>query len=144
MDNMTLDAFIDHQRWLIENGLFTDLAKDNLYLYGSLVHVDIEAVHAVIDAKRSLVSYTLYARPTLIDAIAKFNKLRESKKILDLWRLKRILKRNGTLDFLPMLNRFVKDFCGPKWSAEMKIEDIATYVEEPDEPRNEINSGVDK
>lgn len=144
MEQTPLQDMLDHQRWLIGNGLFTDLAKDNLYLYGSLLHTDIEAMHVVIDAEQRIITYNLYVKPSLLKTIAHFNTLSQSTGILDMWRFKRLLKKEGNLNFLPLLNRFVRDYCGPKWAAALHIEDVAHYVDGPDEQRVGESTESDK
>ena len=56
---------IDHQRWLIDNGFINDLHKDNLFLYGTLVHIDIEAVEVRVDVEKKIIDYDLYVGPSL-------------------------------------------------------------------------------
>jgi hypothetical protein len=46
-----------------------------------------------------------------------------------MWRFKRLLQKEGSLDFQQILNNFVKDFCGPKWNATVNVVDFNTYVE---------------
>lgn len=144
MEQMPLKDFVDHQRWLIDNGLFTDLAKDNLYLYGSLVHKDVQALHVIIDTNNSVIKYLLYVEPSLLKKISRFRRLSASTGLLDMWRLKRLLIKEGNLNFLPILNKFVKDFCGSKWKAELQIEDVAQYVDGLDELRPDESKESDK
>jgi hypothetical protein len=47
-----------------------------------------------------------------------------------MWRFKRLLKKEGALDFQQVLNNFVRDFCGPKWGVTVEIVDFNSYVEE--------------
>jgi len=144
MDQTQLKDFVDHQRWLIDNGLFTDLAKDNLYLYGSLVHKDIQALHVVIDTSHNVIRYMLYVTPQLMNKINKFNKLSKVTDLFGMWRFKRMLKKEGNLHFHPILNKFVRDFCGDKWKAELQVDYVANYVDEPDELRTDESKGSDK
>jgi hypothetical protein len=131
---------MDHQRWLIENGLFNDLAKDTLYLYGSLVHKDVEAVHVVVDADAKRIKYTLYAPKSLAAKVQLYNGLVNAKSLIGMWRLRRLVRKEGSLNFNHILNKFVKDFCGPKWSAEMWLEDIDNYVDNLDDVRDGPNA----
>ena len=130
MEDNSLQNFIDHQRWLIKNGLFTDIAKDNIYLYGSLVHKDITALHVVIDKDHKCIEYKLYVKLSLLNKVISFNNLRKSDKLIDMWRLRRLVKKDGNLDFALVLNRFVRDFCGSEWRATVSIHDIAEYRDE--------------
>ena len=40
-----------------------------------------------------------------------------------------MLKKEGSLDFNSVLNSFVKDFCGPKWSATANTVDFESYID---------------
>ena len=46
-----------------------------------------------------------------------------------MWLFKRFLKKEGSLDFQSILNKFVKDFCGPKWSASVNVVDYDNYID---------------
>lgn len=144
MDSLTTNSTADHQRWLIENGLFTDLAKDNIYLYGALLHQGIEALHTMIDVERHVVTYILYVSADLHKKINKFNKLSSSASLFDMWKLRRLLKKEGNLNFGPMINRFIQDFCGPKWRAEVKIDSTNNYVDNLNEQQLAANQGTDR
>lgn len=126
---MNTNDHVDHQRWLIDNGFINDLHKDNLYMYGAIVHTDIDAVELRIDINTKTVEYDLYMKPSLQKKIDKFNKLSKSQGILDLWLLKRLIKKEGNLNFLSVLNSFVKDYLGPKWVVVANLKDISEYEE---------------
>ena len=144
MEPDKLNEFIDHQRWLMDNGLFNDAAKDTLYMYGALVHNDISAVHVKIDRDTKTISYELYAQAAFLKKINAYQKLRKSTTLWDLWQFKRLLKKTGNLDFKPILKQFVTDFCGPKWKVQLKIDDVVNFVDEPtNEERVDISKGTD-
>ncbi len=145
MEQLPLKDMVDHQQWLIENGLFTDLAKDNLYLYGSLVHKDIQALHVIIEPDTKTIKYNLYAPTDLLRKVELSHKLRNSTSVWDLWRFKRLFKKEGNLSFQPLLNKFVKDFCGPKWKAEVTLKNVSEYVDGlEDEKRLDIDKVPDR
>jgi len=120
---------IDHQRWLIDNGFINDLHKDNLFVYGTLVHKEIEAVEARIDITNKVVDYDLYITFSLRKRIDRYEELSKSKSIMGLWLFKRMLLKEGNLNFLQLLNNFVKDYLGPKWSVTANLKDIREYEE---------------
>jgi hypothetical protein len=124
---MNIEEHIDQQRWLINNGLMTDSAKNNLYVYGAIVHPSVKAVEVSIDVGSKLTNYTLYADSKFIDLYNKYHDLKYTQTIMGLWRLRRILKKNGNLEFGTILDRFVKSYCGPQWSARASIKDIKEY-----------------
>lgn len=142
MSKQSLEEYLDHQRWLMNNGLFSDSAKDNIYLYGTLVHKDIQAVHSILDPDKCVVHYTLYAETRLLEIVAKYERLVKSTGIWDMWRLKRLLKKEGNLDFKSLLEHFVRDFCGKKWRVELKLENVSAYVDAPVDDENTVDIGV--
>ena len=136
MSDFDIENHVDQQRWLINNGLFNDMHKDNLYLFGALVHKNVLAVKLSIDIATKTISYQLYCSRSLVEALAKYNKLRDSEKLLDLWKLKRLLKKEGNLNFGILINGMVKNFCGPKWTTAVEVKDVKDYEEEPYKPED--------
>ncbi len=129
MDDAKLNELLDHQRWLLNNGLADDRMKDDLFLYGTLIHKDVKAVELAIDADKKKISYNVYITKTLKAKLDSYEKLKNAEGLLDLWKLNRLLKKEGNLNLHHSLNSFVKDRCGSKWSADLKIADFATYEE---------------
>jgi hypothetical protein len=129
MDGKALAEYIDNQRWLMNNGLLNDGAKNQLFVYGSIVHKDVEAVELHIDVATKKISYEIYVGKVLLNKIEKYKKLSTSKSFFEMWRFKRLLEKEGNLNFQHVLGRFVKDFCGPSWTTEVTIIDAAKYVE---------------
>ena len=123
------DDLIDHQRWLIDNGFINDLHKDNLFVYGTLVHKEVEAVEVQIDITNKMISYDIYIGKNLRKRMERFEALSKSNGVIDLWLLRRILRKEGNLNFLQILNGFVKTYLGPKWSVTAKMRDIKEYEE---------------
>ena len=131
MDDTNIDDHMDHQKWLLNNGFINDLHKDNLYMYGGIVHSGIKAVELDIAAMEKKVSYTLFCSKKLIKNISKWHTLKNSTNVLDLWGFKRLLKKEGTLDFNHLISGFVKDYCGPAWKIKIEIKGIHKYEEGP-------------
>lgn len=127
-DSKILDL-IDHQRWLLNNGIVNDMAKDNLYVFGSLLHKEIGAVELAINIEKKNVAYTIFGNPKLIKVLSKYQKLSTSDSIFSLWQMKRLIKREGNLNFKGMLSRFVKDYCGASWSVDVEVKPISIYSE---------------
>ena len=127
MEQLNLSEMIDHQRWLMNNGLFTDSAKDTLYLYGTLVHRDVFASYVQIDANRFNIHYCVYLPTKVLKSKALYDRLLGTDSLIGLWRLRRLLKREGNLDFLGILRQFVGQFCGNRWSVTLELKDAALY-----------------
>jgi hypothetical protein len=129
MDLEKLTQTIDQQRWLLNNGLITETVKDQLFFYGSIVHTDVQAVEVKINPEERMVDYKVYLTKKTLKKIETYNKLSTSTSLFGMWRFKRFLKKEGTLNFHGMLNSFVKDFCGPTWSTKLTIMDFDVYVD---------------
>ena len=140
MNEAQLQEFLDQQRWLLNNGLVPDSAKNQLFFFGSIVHPDVEGIEVKIRPEDRFVDYTVYVGKPLLAKIAAYKKLSIATSVFGMWRFKRFLKKEGSLDFHGMLNSFVRDFCGPRWNAKVTILDSDVYVDsigvegEPDGP----------
>jgi len=133
MNNEDIVSHLDQQRWLMNNGFIPDSVKNQLFFYGSLVHKEVCAVHVSINAEKKLVSYDIFLNKKTLKKVNKFKSLSEKDDIISLWRVNRLLKKEGDLNFQRVLNKFVKDYCGPKWSAEVKSLDFDEYTDQPEE-----------
>jgi hypothetical protein len=129
MDNQQLAEFIDQQRWLMNNGLISDSVKNQLFFCGSIVHKDVQAVELEVRPESRLVEYKIYVNKDLISKIEKYKKLSTSTSLFGLWRFKRLLKQEGSLEFQAVLNKFVIDFCGGSWKATVEVLDFANYID---------------
>lgn len=144
-NEMNLEEYVDQRRWLLNNGLITDDVKNQLFFCGSIVHKDVQAVEVDIVVESKLVKYKIYVDKDLINKISEYHVLSKSTTLFGMWRFKRLLKKEGSLDFQQVLNNFVRDFCGPKWSVSVETVDFSTYVEglgeqsETDERRQQLN-----
>ena len=128
MEEEKLLEYVDQQRWLLNNGLFNDSAKNQLFTYGR-IHEGTRAVEVNIAHEKKMVSYKIYVETYVLRDIKQYFKLSKSTSWFGLWRFKRFLQKNGTLDFQQMLDSCVKGFCGPRWKAEVQVFDIAAYKE---------------
>jgi hypothetical protein len=140
MENTDIVKHMDSDRWLLNNGLVSDSIKNQLFFCGSIVHKDVAAVEVRIEPENKLVDYIIYVPPQLLKKIAKYNTLSVSKSLFGMWRFKRLLKQEGCLDFQKVLNSFVLDYCGPKWSAKAAILSFDSYV---DSLSNEVEDEAD-
>lgn len=129
MDANELAKYVDQERWLLNSGLASDGAKNQLFMYGSIVHKDVRAVELSLDFENKLVSYQIYVDRKLLKKHKKYMELSTKKSLWGLWRFRRMLKKEGNLNFRHLLNRFVKTYCGPKWSIDLEVADIADYVD---------------
>lgn len=140
MDNkeQKLEEYIDQRRWLLNNGLVTDDVKNQLFFCGSIVHKDVQAVELKIDPDNKHVYYTIYVNQDLLNKIQRYQTLSKSDKLFDMWRFKRLLKKEGSLDFTRVLDSFVKDFCGSKWKVSVETLDFEGYVDGFEAPNGSI------
>jgi hypothetical protein len=129
MDEAQLAEFLDQQRWLLNSGLVPDSVKNQLFMLGSVVHPDVQAVELKIRPEVKTVDYTIYLRKDLIKKMELYKELSTATSTFGLWRFKRFLKKEGSLNFSSMMNTFVRDFCGPGWSASVAISDFDAYID---------------
>ena len=129
MEKTDVAEIMDSDRWLLNNGLVSDNVKNQLFFCGSIVHKDVQAVEVRVIPEQKLVDYIIYVNPGLLGKIAQYQKLSSSKSLWGLWRFKRLLKREGCLDFQKVLNSFVADYCGPKWTTKASVIGFDSYVD---------------
>lgn len=129
MEKTDVTEIMDSDRWLLNNGLVSDNVKNQLFFCGSIVHKDVQAVEVKVTPEKKLVDYIVYVGPELLKKVAQYNKLSTSKSIFGMWKFKRLLKKEGCLDFQTILNSFVKDYCGPKWHVMVNIISFDSYVD---------------
>jgi hypothetical protein len=129
VDTNKLAEMVDQQRWLLNNGLVPDSVKNQLFFFGSVVHLDVQAVEVKLRPDEKFVDYIVYVNKSLMKKIEKYNKLSTATSLFGMWQFKRFLKREGSLNFQSMLSSFVADFCGPGWSANVTVSDFDVYVD---------------
>ena len=148
-DINNIEKLVDHCRWMLNNGIMNDMIKNQLFMYGSIVHKQVSALDLSIDMEKKCVNYEIYVSQKIISKIEKFNKLREDSSIFGLWRFKRFLRKEGNLDFQNILNSFVGDYCGSTWSATVSVINFSNYTEgydgdnEEEEIRYDINTDTE-
>jgi|ERR1051325_5384254 hypothetical protein len=129
MDTNELAEYVDQQRWLLNNGLVPDSVKNQLFFYGSVVHKDVQAVEVAIHPEAKTVEYKIYFNKDMLAKIAKYHELSAATSLFGMWRFKRLLQKEGSLDFQSMLRKFVGDFCGPKWTTKVELSSFDVYVD---------------
>lgn len=145
MDNRQLSEFIDQQRWLMNNGLISDSVKNQLFFCGSIVHKDVRAVELDIKPDSKLVEYTIYVDKDLIKKINKYRALSTSTSLFGLWKFKRFLKKEGSLEFQAILTKFVGDFCGQGWQTTVEVVDFDKYIDSLEvQGGDERNQSIDQ
>lgn len=129
-----INEYVDQNRWLLNNGLFTDATKDNLHVYGAIVNKNVTAVEVLVDTNTKHIKYTLYVPQKLILAYNRYMNMRSSTSLIDMWRTKRLLKRHGNLEVGKMLNGFVKTYCGPAWNVDVSLKESSEYEDTRPQP----------
>jgi hypothetical protein len=124
-----LEEYVDQRRWLLNNGIIPDDIKNQLFFCGSIVHKEVQAVELDVDPEKKIVIYKIYVDKSLLKKIEKYKVLSRSTGLFGMWRFKRLLQKEGSLDFQKVLEKFVKDFCGNKWSVFAETLDFDLYVE---------------
>lgn len=134
---------LDQHRWLLNNGLFTDQTKDSLYLYGAIINQGITAVELSVDSNTKIIKYTLYAELSLLKDYNRYITLKNTDSIFGMWKLKRLLKRHGNLEFLKILSSFVKTYCGPAWSVDLELKESSEYEDQRPTPNDDSKKDRD-
>lgn len=129
MDEGNTPDMLNHSRWLINNGILNDVIKNNLFTYGAIVNRNVEAVELDIDVTNFKLNYNIYFKKNMLNTINKYNELSNSSSIWGMWRFSRLLKKHGSLNIRAILQKFVTDYCGSKWSVEVKLIDVKDYKE---------------
>jgi hypothetical protein len=124
---MDVREHIDLQRWLINSNMINDLHKNTIFMYGSLLHKDVKAVEADINVENKVITYKIYLPYNIIRLKQKMLGLSSSQSIIGLWRYKRMLAKNGNLDFQAIASKFIKDYLGPNWNTKVEVLDIENY-----------------
>ena len=126
---VSMEEYVDQRRWLLNNGFITDDVKNQLFFAGSIVHKEVQAVELDLEPENKKVHYRIYVNSDLIKKIGQYQVLSKSTTLFGMWRFKRFLKREGALDLHQILNKLVRDFCGPTWTATVDVVDFNTYVD---------------
>lgn len=129
MDKKELMEYVDNQRWLMNSGLFTDSAKNQLFTYGTLIHREVRAIEVDIDPEKKVVSYKAFFDKRMLKKIEKYEKLSKETGFWGLRSFKKFLEKEGDLNFRNILTGFVRDFCGPGWSVSLEVLDFDGYIE---------------
>lgn len=124
---MDVTEHIDLQRWLINSNMINDLHKNTIFMYGSLLNKDVKAVEADINVEHRLISYKIYIPYNILTLKQKMAGLSTNQSIIGLWRYKRMLAKNGNLDFQAIASKFIKDYLGPNWNTKVDVLDIENY-----------------
>ena len=129
MEQKELAEYVDQQRWLLNNGLLNDAMKNQLFMYGSIVHKDVQAVELEVNVAEKHIDYKIFVPKALLNKIETYKELSTSTGLIGMWRFRRMLRNGDNLNFDHILRKFVKDFCGPNWNATIEVLDIANYAE---------------
>ena len=132
MDPSKIAEMMDQERWLLNSGLVSESTKNQLFFCGSIVHKDVKAVECSISVETKTVSYQIFVPSSLLKKVQKYEKLAKSDKLFDLLRVRHILKKEGDLNFKGILSKFIKDYCGGKWSTTVEILDFDKYFDGDD------------
>src|SRR5574343_1750554 len=127
--DINLEEYVDQRRWLLNNGFIADDVKNQLFFCGSIAHREVQAVELDLNPEQRLVNYKIYVNSDLIKKIDLYHVLSKSTSLFGMWRFKRLLKKEGALDFQQILTKFVKDYCGPSWNVTVQVLDFNTYVD---------------
>jgi hypothetical protein len=58
-------------------------------------------------------------------------------------RFKRLYKKERNLDFAALIDRFIKDYLGPKWVSSVEVKDTRDYKEGYELKEEKIETSAD-
>ena len=117
---MSIGDFLDTEKWLMRFGMVSDAAKNDIYLYGYLIHPTlVNNVEVGIDCEKKLVKYEIWISKKLYKAHLSFLKLRYKEDLISLFRTWFLCKKYGRLNFNTILEKFISDRCGEEWKVEV-------------------------
>jgi len=122
---MEIQETIDNERWLMNNGLISDSAKNNIYVYAYLVNKGIVAAEVDIDVESKTIKYNLYVKSNLFKAYNNYYNRTDSW--FSLIKSAYYVRKHGNLNFKSLLNKFVKDYMGPSWKATLSVKESNLY-----------------
>lgn len=125
-----IEETVDVHRWLMNNGMFNDAIKNNLFMYGSVCHARVRSLDLEVEVEQKTIKYKLFFDKSDLKLIYRFQNLSKNRSFLGLFFFKRLIKKHGNLDVNKILSRFIKDYCGPKWKTEVELLDYSNYVDE--------------
>lgn len=125
----------------MNNGLISDSVKNQLFFCGSIVHKDVQAVELQIKPEEKTLDYTIYVEKPLLKKIDTYKKLSTATGLFGMWKFKRFLKKQGSMDFQQILSRFVHDFLGNQWTTKVDVKDFAEYIETVGEQSEFLETG---
>jgi hypothetical protein len=123
MDDNKLAEYLDQGRWLLNNGMANDQVKNQLFMFGSIVHKDVQALEVDIVPENKLVKYNIYLKSDIIDKANKYKELSTQTSLIGMWKFKRFLKKEGNLNFTGILNKFIKG------SVQVEVSDFDKYFD---------------
>lgn len=129
MDDNQISEYLDQSRWLLNNGMANDQVKNQLFMFGSIVHKEVQALEVDIVPENKLVKYQLFFKQAEISKANRYKELSTKTDLIGMWRFKRFLKKEGNLNFTGILNKFVKEYCGPSWSVQVEVADFDRYFD---------------
>lgn len=129
MDDAKLAEHLDQNRWLINNGMANDQIKNQLFMFGSIVHKEVQALEVSIEPETKMVKYHIFLKAKVIEKTNKYQELSTRKTLVGMWLFKRFLKKEGNLNYTGILNKFVKEYLGPKWAVQVEVADFDKYFD---------------
>lgn len=125
-NELGIEQIVSTDRWLVNNGLFSESIQQNLFGFACLSHpsVNHSTVKVVVDAENRNVSFEIgLSKGLLRYRLYKWiqNKLKGSRSLLCMWLHVKLLRRNILIDVEVILRKFVKDYLGNKWNVEVDV-----------------------
>jgi hypothetical protein len=121
-------------RWSVNSGLVTGTAQTLLYSCAAMCHPAVRNVEMSLDVERKIIEYTLGLDSKDHAMFSKFKKLSTSDSIISLWRLRRMVRKQGSFDLQTLVKTEVNRILGEEWTV---IVDVIDADKQPNPGRDE-------
>ena len=121
-------------RWSVNSGLITGTAQTLLYSCAAMCHPAVKGVEMSIDPENKSIEYALILDGKDYSQFRKFQRLSASDSIISLWRLRRMVRKQGGFDLQTLVQTEVNRILGVDWTVVVNVLDAD---EQPDPGRDE-------
>lgn len=121
-------------RWSVNSGLITGTAQTLLYSCAAMCHPAVRSVEMSLDTENKSIEYALILDNKDYNLFRKFQRLSASDSIISLWRLRRMVRKQGSFDLQTLVQTEVNRILGVDWTVVVSVLDAD---EQPDPGRDE-------
>jgi hypothetical protein len=110
-------------RWSVNSGLITGTAQTLLYSCAAMCHPSVRSVEMSLDIEKKSIEYALMLDSKDYSQFRKFQRLSSSDSIISLWRLRRMVRKQGSFDLQTLVQTEVNRILGVDWTVTVSVLD---------------------